>query len=357
MPDKVKKINCNIGDTCIGIDKPAFIIAEMSGNHGGSLERALEIVRAAAKSGANAIKLQTYTADTITINSNAPDFQIRQGSWQEYGNLWKLYDAAHTPWEWHAEIFKEARRVGIECFSSPFDETAVDFLESLGAVAYKIASPEINHIPLLQRVAKTGKPVILSTGLASFTDLSLATNTLREFGAGELVILKCTSAYPAPACEANLLTIPDMMERFQAVPGLSDHSIGSVVAVAAVCLGAKVIEKHFTIENEIETVDSFFSMDQGEFQKFVRDIRIAEDALGNITYDISPSARHNLSGMRSLYVSAPIRAGETLTRENIRCVRPSFGLHPKYFEQVLGLRVLRDLDFGERLRSDDIEPF
>jgi pseudaminic acid synthase len=352
----VKTRNFKIGNSWIGLDKPAFIIAEMSGNHGGSIERALEIVRAAAKSGADAIKLQTYTADTITLNSKALDFQIRRGSWKEYGTLWQLYDAAHTPWEWHTEIFKEARRVGIECFSSPFDETAVDLLESLGAVAYKIASPEINHIPLLQRVAKTGKPVILSTGLASLADLNLAVNTLREFGAGELVILKCTSAYPAPVREANLSTIPDIVKRFQAVSGLSDHSIGSVVAVAALSLGAKVIEKHFNLENESETVDSFFSMDQSEFQRFVSDIRTAEDALGNITYDVSLSARKNLSGMRSLYVSAPIRAGETLTRENIRCVRPSFGLHPKYFGQVLGLRVLRDLDFGERLRLEDIEP-
>ena len=353
----MKRINFKIGSTCIGADKPAFIIAEMSGNHGGSLERALEIVRAAAKSGANAVKLQTYTAHTITLHSNAPDFQIRQGAWQKYDSLWQLYDVAHTPWEWHADIFKEARRVGLEVFSSPFDETAVDFLESLGAVAYKIASPEINHIPLLQRVAKTKKPVILSTGVASLADLSLAVNTLREFGAGELVILKCTSAYPAPASEANLLTIPDMMERFQTVSGLSDHSIGSVVAVAAVSLGAKVIEKHFNLENESETVDSFFSMDQSEFQKFVRDIRIAEDALGNITYDVSSSAQNSLSGMRSIYVSAPIRAGETLTRKNIRCVRPAFGLHPKYFDQVLGLRVLRDLDFGDRLKLEDIESF
>lgn len=351
----MKKHAFKIGGCMIGADQPAFVIAEMSGNHGGSLDRALEIVRAAARSGANAVKLQTYTADTITLKCDLPDFHVQSGPWQKYNTLWDLYDVACTPWEWHEAIFDEARQLGLEIFSSPFDETAVEFLEALGVVAYKIASPEICHIPLLRRVAETGKPIILSSGLASWNDLCLAVSTLREFGASEIGILKCTSAYPAPASEANILTIPDMMKRFEVVSGLSDHSVGSAVAVAAVSIGAKIIEKHLYIEDESETVDSFFSLGEHGFKQLVDDIRTAEAALGEITYEVSQTAKENLSGMRSLYVSAPIRCGEFLTHDNIRCVRPGFGLHPRHFDRVLGLKVHRDLDFGQPLRLEDID--
>ena len=344
-----------IGLTPVGEDQPCFIIAEMSGNHGGKLERALQIVRAVADSGATALKLQTYTADTVTLNSDAPDFLLQSGPWQEHGRLWDLYDAAHTPWEWHKPIFDEARRLGLEVFSSPFDESAVDFLESLGASAYKIASPEINHIPLLERVARTGKPVILSTGLANLGDIELALSTLRAGGTSEIVMLKCTTAYPAPDADTNLLTIPDMVNRFGVISGLSDHSTGTAVAVAAVAVGAKVIEKHFMLEGREETVDSFFSLGEKEFKRLINDIRAAERALGEISYDIAPSALDYLSGKRSLYVSAYIPKGMPITAENIRCVRPSFGLNPKYYERVLGSRTLRDLTKGERLQFEDIE--
>jgi pseudaminic acid synthase len=345
----------HIGRTKIGHGQPAFIIAEMSGNHGGQLDRAMQIVRSAAQAGANALKLQTYTADTITLDIDAPDFQIQPGPWESHRRLWDLYDVAHTPWEWHEPIFTEARRHGLEVFSSPFDESAVDLLESLGATAYKIASPEINHIPLLKRVAKTGKPILLSSGLARLADIELALQTLRSTGAREIVLLKCTTAYPAPAAEANLLTIPDMSSRFQVVSGLSDHSIGTAVATAAVALGAKVIEKHFTLDGGKETVDSFFSLDQQEFTRLVNDIRTAEQALGRVSYEIAPSAEGSLRGMRSLYVSAPVRPGESLSQANIRCVRPSFGLHPKYYEKVLGRLAKRHLTAGERLRLEDID--
>ena len=344
-----------IGSESVGTGHPAFIIAEMSGNHGGQLDRALQIVREAAKAGANAIKLQTYTADTITLDSDKSDFKVQPGPWQSHRRLWDLYNAAHTPWEWHASIFEEARHLGLEVFSSPFDESAVDLLESLGSVAYKIASPEINHIPLLRYVASTGKPVILSSGLARLTDIELALETLRVGGVHDIVLLKCTSAYPAPANETNLLTIPDMAQRFGVVSGLSDHSIGSAVAVAAVAVGAKVIEKHFTLQGDEETVDSFFSSDQHQFKQMVEEIRTAELALGRINYDIAPSAQQSLRGMRSLYISAPVRAGDLFTTQNIRCVRPSFGLHPGYFDQILSRKARRDLPMGVPLRLEDIE--
>ena len=327
----------------------------MSGNHGGNLDRAIEIVRAAAASGANALKLQTYTADTITLNCDLPDFQISSGPWASHQRMWDLYKVAHTPWEWHEPIFTEARRLGLEVFSSPFDESAVDFLESLGATAFKIASPEINHIPLLKKVASTGKPIILSTGLAQLSDIELALSALRSNGAKDIALLKCTTAYPAPFNEMDLLTIADFGERFEVVPGLSDHSMGTAVAVAATALGAKIIEKHFTLDGKENTVDSFFSSDKQEFVRLVTDIRTVEQSLGCINYGISPSARENLHGMRSLYISSPVLAGEKLSSSNVRCVRPSWGLHPRHYDEVLGRVVKRNLFPGERLQLEDLE--
>lgn len=343
-----------IGKSQLGPGHPVFVVAEMSGNHGGSLERALRIVRAAASAGADALKLQTYTADTITLRSDSEDFQLPSGPWAAHDSLWSLYDAAHTPWDWHEPIFREARALGLEAFSSPFDESAVDLLEQLGAPAYKIASPEITHIPLLQKVAATGKPVILSSGIASLEDVELALATLRGAGARDIVLLKCTTAYPAPPEESNLRTIPDIVQRFGVLSGLSDHSIGTAVSVAAVALGASMIEKHFTLDGA-QTVDSFFSSDEAEFARLVSDIRVVERAVGCVTYDITPSALPSLRGRRSLYVSAPIRAGEVLSAANIKCVRPSFGLHPRHYQYVLGRTAVRDLAAGQALRWEDLQ--
>lgn len=345
-----------IGKYLLGPEHPAFIVAEMSGNHDGSLDRALEIVRAAKRCGANAIKLQTYTPDTITLKSDREDFLIPSDSpWEKHSTLWSLYNKAFTPWEWHSEIFKEAKINGLEVFSSPFDSSAVDLLESLDSPAYKIASPEITDIPLLERVAATGKPVIISTGIAELADIDLALSTLRSAGATDIIVLKCTTAYPAPIEESNLKTVADITHRFGVLSGLSDHSIGIIAPVAAVVLGASLIEKHFTLDDVTKTVDSFFSSGEKEFSLMVEGIRLVEKALGKVNYDIAPSALSSIRGRRSLYVSSDIKAGEIITDTNIKSVRPSFGLHPKYFKQILGKRVKRDLYTGDRLDLDSIE--
>lgn len=345
-----------IGKHTLGEGHPTFIVAEMSGNHGGSLERALQIVHAAKRAGANAIKLQTYTGDTITLKCDNEDFRIPAASpWASHTTLWQLYEEACTPWAWHEAIFREARSIDLEIFSSPFDESAVDLLEKLDAPAYKIASPEITHVPLLQRVARTGKPVIVSTGIAELVDIELALQTLRGAGAQEIVVLKCTTAYPAPPEESNLRTIPDIIERFGVLSGLSDHTIGTAVPVASVALRASMIEKHFTMEAAGETVDSFFSSGEEEFARMVADVRMVESALGRASYEIAPSAVSSLRGRRSLYVSAPIRAGEAFTPVNVRCVRPAFGLHPQYYATLLGRRARHDLQPGDRLDWNVVE--
>lgn len=339
-----------IGKHLIGDSHPTFIVAEMSGNHGGNLETALEIVRAAKRAGADAVKLQTYTPDTITINSEKADFRILNGNpWSDYSTLWELYNKAYTPWEWHEMIFAEARRLEIEIFSSPFDSTAVDLLESLGVPAYKIASPEITNIPLLERVAKTGKPVIISTGISDLSDIELALATLRDSGQKEIIILKCTTSYPAPPSESNLLTIPDIISRFGVISGLSDHSMGTAAAIATVALGGRLIEKHFTLDNSEETVDSFFSSGEAEFKRMVDDIRFIDQALGKVTYDITPSALPSLRGRSSLYITKAIKAGEKFDTTNVKSVRPSFGLHPKHYNEILGKTSKMDLEIGDRL--------
>lgn len=349
-------MDIQIGKHTLGPGHPTFIVAEMSGNHGGSLERALEIVHAAKRSGADAIKLQTYTADTITLKCDSEDFRIPAGTpWADHTTLWDLYDKAHTPWAWHEVIFREARRLGLEVFSSPFDESAVELLELLEAPAYKIASPEITHIPLLKKVARTGKPVIISTGIAELVDIELAMATLRDAGASKIILLKCTTSYPAPPEESNLRTIPDMMTRFGVLSGLSDHTMGTAAAVTSVALGASLIEKHFNLDDCKDTVDSFFSSGEEEFARMVNDIRLVEKALGGVSYKISPSALPNLRGRRSLYVAAEIKAGEIFTPSNVKSVRPSFGLHPRHFDEVLGSHATRDLHLGERLSWDMVE--
>ncbi len=344
-----------IGVNTLGSGCPTFVVAEMSGNHNGSLERALEIVRSAKRAGADAIKLQTYTADSITLKSDADDFRLPSDSpWTDHTTLWDLYDKAHTPWEWHADIFREARKLDIDVFSSPFDESAVDLLENLNVSAYKIASPEITHIPLLDKVARTGKPIVVSTGVADLDDIELALATLRDAGATDIILLKCTTAYPAPPEESNLLTINDMIGRFGVLAGLSDHTIGTATAIASVALGASFIEKHFNLDDEQETVDSFFSSGEQEFTQMVQDIRLVEKSLGKRSYEITPTAKANLRGRRSLYISAPIKAGEVFTESNIKSVRPSFGLHPKHYKEVLGREAKCDLELGQRLSWDVI---
>jgi len=345
-----------IGKHTLGLDHPAFIVAEMSGNHGGSLERAIEIVRSAKRAGADAIKLQTYKADTITLNCNFDDFCLpTESPWADFTTLWDLYDKAHTPWEWHEEIVFEARKLNLEVFSSPFDESAVDFLESLDVAAYKIASPEITHIPLLKRVAITGRPVIVSTGIAELIDIELALETLRDSGAKDIILLKCTSSYPAPPEESNLITMTDMVSRFDVLSGLSDHTMGTASAIASVVLGGCFIEKHFNLDDEKETVDSFFSSGELEFSRMVQDVRLVEKSLGKQSYEITNSALPSLRGRRSLYVSAPIKAGELFTELNIKSVRPSFGLHPKYYHDVIGRVAKCDLEMGERLSWDVVK--
>ena len=345
-----------IGSKYIGTNDPTYIIAEMSGNHGGSLETALQIVRAAANSGADAIKLQTYTADTITLNSNKEDFQLPgESPWSASRTYYQLYKEAFTPWEWHKILFAEAKKLGIDIFSSPFDETAVDLLEDLGACAYKIASPEVTHIPLLKKVAATKKPVIFSTGVAELPDIELAVKTLRDNGCKDIIILKCTTAYPADPELLNLRTIQNIEQEFKVIPGFSDHSLGIAASIVAVALGAKVIEKHFTLTSEDKSVDSFFSLETEQFSKMIQEIRFTEKSLGVVQYELDEHGKKSAQGRRSLYISANIQSGELISEKNIKCVRPSFGLHPKHWDEVIGRKVRRNLEVGDRLRLEDLE--
>jgi N-acetylneuraminate synthase/pseudaminic acid synthase len=345
----------NIGERLVGEGCPTFIIAEMSANHGGSLEQALALVEAAKQSGADAVKLQTYRADTITLDSNKPDFQLPSSSpWANRANLYSLYKEAHTPWEWHKAIFDKIQSLGMEYFSAPFDHSAVEFLADLNVSAYKIASPEITDIPLIEKIAQQKKPVIISTGIANQKDIDLAIETLKSNGCKDIVILKCTTAYPAPIEECNLLTMQNYPQRYQCLNGLSDHTLGTLVATTAVALGASVIEKHFILDKSTASADAFFSLDQNEFTELVTLIRNTERILGKVDYNITTSANKNIGGRRSLYVSADIQKGEKLTAENIKSVRPSFGLHPKYYEDVLGTIATKDLSVGDRLTLDVI---
>ena len=324
-----------------------FIVAELSANHGHKLDVALASVRAAKEAGADAVKIQTYTADTITLNCDADDFKVKGTLW-DGRTLYDLYQEAYTPWEWHQAIFDEAKKCGLVCFSTPFDKTAVDFLEELGNPIYKIASFEITDIPLIQYVAQKQKPVILSTGIAMGEDIQLALDTLRNNGCEDITLLKCTSAYPAPIEDANLLTIPDMKQRFGVKVGLSDHTEGSVVPMAAVALGAEVVEKHFIIDRGIGGPDSAFSMEADEFKRMVENIRLVEKSLGVVNYPTDPTKIKGREYCRSLYVAENVQAGETITEKNVRSVRPGFGLHPKYLPELLGRRAVRDLKKGER---------
>lgn len=331
-----------------------FIIAELSANHNGSKQTAMESIKAAKQAGADAIKIQTYTADTLTLNCDAPDFRLGKGLW-EGETFYTLYKKAYTPWEWHEEIFRVAREEGLVCFSTPFDKTAVDLLESLDNPIYKIASFEITDIPLIKYIASKHKPIILSTGIAMEEDIQLALDTIRGEGCNDITLLKCTSAYPAPIEDANLLTIPDMKQRFSVKVGLSDHTEGSVVPMAAVALGAEVVEKHFIIDRSIGGPDSAFSMEAHEFKAMVENIRQVEKALGEVKYPSDPSKIKGREYCRSLYVAEDIRSGEVITEKNVRSVRPGFGMHPKYLPKLIGRKVICDLKVGDRMSWEVVE--
>ena len=344
----------NICGRRIGPAEPPYIIAEMSGNHNGDIQRGFRILEAAKAAGADAVKLQTYTADTITIDSDRPEFMVHGGLW-DGRRLYDLYEEAHTPWEWHGPLFDRGRELGITVFSAPFDPTAVDLLESLDAPAYKIASPEIVDIGLIRRVALTGKPMIISTGMASFEEIEQAVVAARSAGAEHIVVLHCISAYPTPPEEANLRTIADLAARLDVVTGLSDHTMDTTVATLAVGMGACVIEKHVTLARADGGVDSAFSLEPPELARLVRDAKLAHSALGTPVYRPTKSEESGLKFRRSLYVVADVAAGGELTPENIRSIRPSLGLAPVHLDKVLGRRASRDLRRGEPLASDMIE--
>jgi len=340
-----------IGNRDIGLKKSPLVIAEMSGNHNQSLEKALEIVDAAALTGAHALKLQTYTADTITLDIKTDEFFISdENSLWKGQSLYELYEQAHTPWEWHEPIMKRANELGIICFSSPFDDTAVDFLEGLNVPAYKIASPEIIHLPLLKKVASTGKPIIISTGMASIAEIDEAVQTVRDGGCTQYALLKCTSSYPSKQEDSNVLSIPHMRQLFDCEVGLSDHTMGVGAAVAAVAHGATVIEKHFTLRRTDGGVDSAFSMEPEEMKQLVVETKRAWESLGKVIYGPIEAEKNSLKFRRSLYIAKDMKKGDVLTEKNLRIVRPGLGLAPKYYDVLLGWKVNRNVKKGTAMQ-------
>lgn len=336
------------------LEHSVLIIAELSANHNQQKDVAIETIRAAKRAGADAIKLQTYTADTITIDSDKDYFKIKEGLWKGR-NLYELYKEAYTPWEWHEELFKVAKEEGLICFSSPFDKTAVDFLEQLDVPAYKIASFEIQDIPLIDYAAKKGKPMIISTGIADFEDIELVVKTCRDAGNNQIVLLKCTSAYPAQVEDANLAMIPLLKKTFGTEVGLSDHTLGITVPIAATILGARVIEKHFILDKSIGGPDASFSLDVNEFSQMVQAVRDAEKSIGKESFELSEKVMKNRRFGRSLFVVENIQKGEPITEKNVRSIRPGMGLHPKYFKEVLGKKAKSDIERGTPLSLDLIE--
>lgn len=341
-----------IDNITIGQGHEVFIIAELSANHNGSLDNAIATIRAAKRAGANAIKLQTYTADTLTLDAKTDDFLIKQGTIWDGKYLHDLYQDAYTPWEWHAELFAVAKQEGLVCFSSPFDKTAVDLLEKLNAPAYKIASLEITDIPLIEYVASKGKPVIISTGIADEADIQLALDACKRQGNEQIALLKCTTSYPAPMNEANLVMIPDMEKRFGVICGLSDHTPGITAPVVATTLGAKIIEKHFIIDRSIGGPDASFSLNETEFTDMVRAVRDAEKAIGEVNYTLTKKQVSGKEFARSLYITQDVKKGDTVTEENVRSIRPGYGMHPKHFNEIVGKKFLRDATKGERMSFD-----
>jgi len=344
-----------IAGKTIGYNYPVLIVAELSANHRQDIELAKDTIYAMKESGADAVKLQTYTPDTITINCSNKYFQIKQGTLWDGKTLYELYQEAYTPWEWHYELKELSEKLGLIFFSTPFDKTAVDFLEELKVPAYKIASFEITDIPLIEYVASKGKPVIISTGIATLCDIQEAVETCRRAGNDQIILLKCTSTYPAPLEGVNLKTIPNMAETFNCIVGLSDHTLGITVPVAAVALGARVVEKHFILSKDIETPDKEFSLTPDEFKEMVKAIRDVEKALGKVSYELTEKIKKSREFSRSLFVVKDVRKGELLTEENVKSIRPGYGLPPKFLKEVLGKRARKDIKKGTPLQWDLIE--
>ena len=343
-----------IKDYEINNNSKVFIIAELSANHNGNMETAKETIRAAKRAGADAIKFQTYTADTITLNSDKADFIIKGGTLWDGRKLYELYQEAFTPWEWHAELFQIAKEEGLVCFSSPFDKTAVDFLETLACPIYKIASFEITDIPLISYVASKGKPVIISTGIAEYADIELAIQACHKENNFDITLLKCTSSYPAPMEEANMLLMQRFAIDFKVKIGLSDHTMGAVLPVVATALGATVIEKHFILDRAIGGPDASFSMNEEEFTEMVKMVRQASAALGKEEYELTEKQQSGKAFSRSLYISSDIKKGETITSNHIRSVRPGFSLHPKHLNELIGRVINKDLSLGDRIDWSDL---
>lgn len=339
-----------IGDKIITRDSETFIIAEISANHNHNIEIAKKMISEAKKAGADAVKLQTYTADTLTLDCHNEFFQINQGTVWDGTTLYKLYQEAYTPWEWHKELMEVAKKEDIICFSSPFDKSAVDFLEELDVPAYKVASFEITDISLIKYIAEKGKPIIISTGVATIQEIQDAVNICKSVGNEQIILLKCTSAYPAKLEDVNLNTIPNMSETFDVICGLSDHTLGTTVPVGAVAIGAKVIEKHFILDRSMGGPDSAFSLNIDEFAEMVSNVRDIEKALGKVTYSLNEKSFKNREFCRSLFISNDIKKGEIFTEDNIRSVRPGFGLHPKYIDDVIGKECTENLTKGTPLK-------
>ena len=345
----------NINNKVIGEDSPVFIIAELSANHLRSYENAVRLIKAAKEAGADAIKLQTYTPDTITIDCDNEYFQIRQGTIWDGTTLYKLYEKAYTPWGWQPKLKKIAEEEGLICFSSPFDNTAVDFLEEMKVPAYKIASFEITDIPFIEYVASKGKPIIISTGIASLSDIEEALKACKRVGNEQIALLKCTSEYPAPFEDINLKTIPNMVNTFNYIVGVSDHTLGNSVSVAAVALGAKIVEKHFTLNRSAGGPDSKFSMEPLEFKNMVTSIREVEKALGTVTYELTKKQLKSREHSRSLFVTKDMKQGEIFTKDNVRSIRPGFGMETKYINDVLGKKAKTEIKKGTPLYWDKIK--
>ena len=344
-----------IGNRIVGEDAPAFIVAEVSANHNQDYNRAVEIIHAAAEAGADAVKLQTYTADTITIDCDDDCFQIKEGTIWDGTTLFKLYSEAYTPWEWQPRLIEEAKKLGLECFSSPFDLTSVDFLSKLDVPAYKIASYEINDIPMIRKIAALHKPMIFATGIAYPEDIALALDTCKAEGNEDIILLKCVSSYPTPYEDVNLRVIPTLAKTYDCIAGISDHTMGSIVSAGAVALGAKMVEKHLTLRRADGGPDGAFSMEPEEFAAMVRDIRTLEKALGTDEYVLTDTQKLEHNGSRSLFVVKDIKAGEVLTPDNIRSIRPGIGMHTKHYEEVLGRHAKSDLKKGTPLQWELID--
>ncbi len=343
------KNRLRIGNRYVGEGEKTFIVAEVSANHLQNFERAKAIIKAAKDAGADAVKLQTYTADTITLNCDNEYFQITQGTIWDGTSLHKLYEEAYTPWDWQPDLMKYANDLGMECFSSPFDPTAVDFMQEMNMPAFKVASFEINDIPLIRKIAKLGKPIIFATGIAYLEDIERALKVCKEEGNDQIVLLKCTSTYPSPYEDMNIKVIPNMSTVFDCIAGLSDHSMGTAVAVSSVALGAKMVEKHLTLKREDGGPDAAFSMEPDEFAKMVSDIRIVEKALGRVTYELTEKQKKSREDGRSLFITNDMKAGDEFSEKNVRSVRPAFGMHTMYYEEILGKKAKTDLKAGTPL--------